>query len=246
MKKYLVAIALLLALAIPGDVFAAIAFDSTSTKSTTSSGAGFDFNHTATGSNLVLMVSAESDNGVDRISGITYNGVAMTRLFAGGWGGVHYYYFYYLIAPATGTNVIHVTTRQDRQFNLIAATYTGVDQTSFPSVGAQGNGTNTSVSAGLTTTVDNSWLVFAPAHADSDATAAGANTTLRAGITGGFTGQLAHLDSNGPKSPAGAYTLAASWGSSVPYEYQIVALAPAPEPPAPLASLLGLVRAWWF
>lgn len=123
----------------------AIAFDAGSSGFISGS-ASITVSHTCTGANRALVVSASCPNSFDYLAGatVTYNGVSMgaarinsglTNLFS---------YIWVLAAPATGTNPIVITPTGSAYVDLIAASFTGVDQTTPVSV------TNSSVNGSAT------------------------------------------------------------------------------------------------
>lgn len=57
----------------------AIAFDATTTSSLGSAVTSITFSHTCTGSNRILFVCT-ANNGGANVTGVTYNGVAMTNI----------------------------------------------------------------------------------------------------------------------------------------------------------------------
>lgn len=186
---------------------------------------------TGSGSNRVLIVGVRiNDPGVggDKVTGVTYNSVAMSKKVDLGSATVGWHeYIYYLANPDTGAHDV-VITRSDSGFiESDCASYTDADQSGVDNFSSAKNDTNvSSLSLPLTTNVDNCWLI-AHASNDSDVFQAGANTTLRT------TGAQVLCDSNGPKSPAGAYSLALTIGGANMLNIGvIVSLAPASAPPA--------------
>lgn len=68
----------------------------------------------------------------DRITGVTYNGTAMTLLAKVQGSGARWLYEYRLIAPASGTHNIVVSASSNAPISLIATSYTGCHQSSQP------------------------------------------------------------------------------------------------------------------
>ena len=106
----------------------AIAFDAssagTSVTSTTQTLA-----HTCSGVNRILFVNTGITS-ADTIPGITYNGVALTKIASVING--RYFSLWYLIAPATGANNIVVTSSVSDILRSCAVSYTGAKQSGVP------------------------------------------------------------------------------------------------------------------
>lgn len=192
MKRLLV---LLVVLLLPLQGYAAIAFDASSADADTTN--SLTFSHTTGGSDRILFCMAyiNEGSGQDRVSGITYNGDAMTlvdkNLIAS-----DYTYLFYLIAPDTGTNDVVISLNSSVGILGACGSYTGADQTSQPdsfdtnTAGPAGGAT--SLTTSTTVVEDDSWLV-------------GAGRWMSGGIaagTGGFLRQAmvntgsAYFDSN--------------------------------------------------
>jgi hypothetical protein len=107
----------------------AIAFDASSVGHQDFGGT-MTISHTCTGSNLVLVAMAANTSSSDKVSGVTYNGVAMTRVRAELGLVSATPYVYILANPATGTHdIVWTFTSADQTFSGINASFTGVDQT---------------------------------------------------------------------------------------------------------------------
>lgn len=139
----------------------AILFDSSALK--TSGGVNpFSWSHTITGFSPVLLVGVISDSTSNAVTGITYNGVALTKIDSQAQGGNVKVEFWYLKAPATGTNTVQVTMTSTGDTGAFSLSYTGVDQAApiDASAGTTGvSGTNPSLN--LTTISTNSLVVDA-------------------------------------------------------------------------------------
>ena len=189
----------------------AIALDATSSISDagfTNVGAGpAVWSHTcAAGAYLTVMI--ETGNG-DFVSGVTYNGVAMTQGVKRAMT-VGEAYVYYLANPSSGANDISVSlSSSESAFMGMGTSFTGVNQ------GApEATGTGSSTSTGLvsvTTVTDNDWLVGIFVTEAGSALTVGANTTQRKGNTG----TAISVDTNAAQTPAGAKTMTATNGSGL-------------------------------
>jgi hypothetical protein len=195
----------------------AIAYDN-STAGGKSTGTSQTFAHTCTGDNLVIIVGILTV-GSDTVSGVTYNGVAMTRVDAQAGGG-ECGYLYILANPATGANNVVISTSSSVDIYGFAASYTGCAQGGQPDAHAKNSATATSLTAAVNTGVDNCWLVMF-ARSQSAYT-----------VTGGTTERVndgTHIyglfDSNGAKTPAGSYSLGLTFSSTV-YIYCVASIKP--------------------
>jgi hypothetical protein len=130
----------------------AIALD-TSTQLEESTTATESWSHTCSGTDRILLVAVFPAN-FSTLTGVTYNGVAMTLIAS------HTDIFLYkLIAPATGANNIEVTASANR-WSAIAASFTGCDQEQNPIVQTTGTSSGpTQPSTDITTITPNEMVV---------------------------------------------------------------------------------------
>lgn len=174
------------------------------------------WSHTCTGSNLILFVFAENQPNGSPVTGVTYNGVAMTQigstLNSGGNSAAN---LWYLIAPATGTHTVTMSASGGfgGNFEGVSASYTGVDQTTPINVSPNGSGTGTSATTSTTTTVDKCWAVYLVLPKGVDSTAS-TNSTL---IAASFADHASAYDNSAvaPITPAGSYSMSATLPSAV-------------------------------
>lgn len=156
----------------------AVAFDASANGSVT-----FDvtltFAHTVSGSDRLLLVAVLC-NPNSAITGVTYNGVSMTAVETGD----ALIRLYALVNPATGSNNVVVTTDVDNEIVAIAASYTGVDQ-STPYDGTQASATGDgSPSVSVSSATDN-MVVGMSGYVDASGQtvqSAGAGQTSRGSI----------------------------------------------------------------
>ena len=167
------------------------------TASSTTTGATLTFSHTNT-AGTILWVGVVSYNGTDVITGVTYNGVSMTRALAIAQGANGYVYLYYLASPATGANDVVVSQSASVTIQAVAASYTGASTTGIPDTSNTATGTSGSSTVSVTTVADNCWGVGVTwtNRTNSDG-------TLGA-IIGGLTSQFSMFDSNSSLTPAGS------------------------------------------
>lgn len=210
---------------------ASIAVDATSQGYANST--SLTFAHTSTGSDLILMVQLWTFPSGDTVSGITYNGTALTKKGTRSADAGGYTNQWSLVAPSTGANNIVISMSSSQVF-ATAVTYTGVDQTTpHPDATVTGTQTGTTgLSASMTTTVDQSWLVMA-GRSPSRVPTAGANTLLRK--TNGTSGDAGWtLDSDGGRS-TGSNALNWSYSPSATTYYVMSVIAPSAGASTPVA-----------
>jgi hypothetical protein len=185
---------------------AAIALD-TSVNGGQVTGTSLTWSHTCTGSNLILFVSTvDGTGGSSNITGVTYAGVAMTKIGTGVQvSGDRWIELWYLIAPTTGANNVVVSANTSVYMHGISASYTGASQTGQPDASNAATGTGVTATVNVVTAADNCWTVTTAKSGGGSTISGGTNDTLRQS-----SGQIMQGDSNGPLSPAGTYTMTAS------------------------------------
>ena len=206
-------LALLVLLLAASPAWAQIAFDNGTTLAAMQTAAVGSWSHTSTGSNLVLVcgVTYWHNDATLTVNGITYNGVALTKIRTDTHSGDNTKEsdLWYLIGPATGSNTVEVTMNKTagNDWGAAVVSLTGVDQASPLDADNGASGDSTTISVSVTTVADNSWVVDNIFDRQSDATT---NQTLRAGPLDGSMREA--MASFGPKTPAGAVTM--SWTKS--------------------------------
>ena len=155
-----------------------------SVSSFASNGTGpFTWSHTCSGSDRFLIVGIAHYDSGDSVSGVTYDGVAMTAVPLGATSnGTSYLCFitlYYLIAPNTGTHDIVVSvTGGVFDFGAGATSYTDVHQTTPLGPAATAIGTSTTPSVTVSSAVNE--IVFDSLSIIHDGTlSVGADQTQR-------------------------------------------------------------------
>lgn len=199
--------------------FAAISYDSSS-GGTVNPSTSLTFTHTVTGSNTVLICSLLSNN---TVTGITFNGDALTQIKKLFDNSTWYNYLYGMIDPDAGAHNVVVSNSQSTVIFASCASYAGVDTATFPdSSNSSVGGTGGFVTTYTTTTVANGWLVTGIAGEDGGVTA-GTSTTSR-DIR---SAQEGIGDSNGSVGSAGSHNLTWFKGGTANTEAMtILALAP--------------------
>lgn len=169
--------------------------------------------HTCGANATILVVHTRSDAAV--VSGVTYNGVALTQLSAIVAGG--FYAVWYLVSPATGAHNI-VVTAVGSQVGILGISYTGARVTGVPDAVTTNNSANATITTSITSVTDQSLACYAVEDRSGVAPTAGANCTQRA--TGSAASCMTFFDGNGPITPPGVFTMtanitAASTGSAM-------------------------------
>lgn len=144
---------------------------------------GLTASHTVTGSNPAIMVWIFANNSGDVVTGVTYNGVAMTQVAkkARSDYALQICYLYYLPNCATGSNnVVISSTLPITNSTVYAVSYAGVANAGVENSGSAATGSATA-SASATTIDSGAWLIGGAwtALGDSSLTAS-TNTTQRA------------------------------------------------------------------
>jgi hypothetical protein len=173
-----------------------IAFDAETDENGASASANPTYTkaHTCTGSNRILFVGVSVQSTTDDLTGITYNGVAMTRMGArvNGIAGSESQYLYMLVNPASGSNNVVFTCNATRTIRFNIVSYTGAHQSNQPSAGdTGGSGASTSLALTSTQGEGSPWFVMFGRN-DTGNYSAGTNTTIR-----GNTSAFAICDTNG-------------------------------------------------
>lgn len=185
----------------------AIALD-TSTSVDTSGVGPFNLAITTSGTNRVLIVYIGIEAASpDKVTGVTYNGVAMTLLGKAFIStGPDESYLYALVNPTIGANNVTVTVSATVGFiNISAVNYTGASQSAVPSnVVTNQTGTNQTVS--ITSAVSTSWVVGTTANDGTASVVTITNGTIRQNPNG----SRAQWDSGGTVSGTTAFNASAT------------------------------------
>ena len=195
--------------------FGAIAFDSASTN-TADDVSSLTISHTVTGSNTILVVCSAVEgttSGNQPITGITYNGVALTKIHDIAGSANNRTEQWYLVAPSSGANDIVITytgvvgSGAGQGVAGAGLSITGAKQQA-PEASAEASGSSSTATVNVTTLTNNAWV--------TDCTYSGlaANTlTVGADQTSRFNfenaGSHDTAGSTEPKATAGSVT--SSW-----------------------------------
>ena len=139
------------------------------------------FAYSTSGSNRYLTVSVIIDSS-STVTGVTYNGVAMTNLVSIRNTGGHIVYIWGLVAPATGSNNVVVTASSSTTIGAGAIAFTGVNQTT-PTSSPQTNQADAVTSSSLTVTSKVDDMVIDTIGSAISAPTVGAGQTQRYSLT---------------------------------------------------------------
>lgn len=201
----------------------AIALDATSTANTT--GTSSTWAHTCSGNNRILFVGVGTDFSGDVITGVTYNGVAMTEITRQATIGTNNYfaYLYYLINPASGANNIVVSASGSYNLRTDAVSYTGALQSGQPDAFNKATSNTTDQAVSVTVVAINSWIV---AFGQSKGAIPAVGTGLTSRATEGINCRIG--DSNAPLS-VGVNTVHFTRASADDIGVIAASFSPAPE-----------------
>jgi len=182
----------------------AIAYDSSGTlaRANTSSLSG-SFTNTA---GDALWVDVMLDGTISNlVTGVTYNGVAMTQIDTQARSNVIdvRIYTYFMIAPATGSNTLTVSLSSSAQVRATAVSYRGVKQSTTidNQIITNAINVNSPKSRNLTPVADNCWVRAVFYVSGNTNLAAGTATTARQTNTSG-TNSIISVDGNALIHPA--------------------------------------------
>lgn len=222
----------------------AIAFDATSKAEYAGGQTSQTVSHTCSGANRLLLVAVLSNSAnTDNISGVTYNGSAMTRLtnISPNSGTGFFWALYYMIAPPTGAHDIVATCSASAGMITMGASYTGVKQTDFPNAQVTSVQDNrTTFTQALTSVADNCWFFSAVCQnvywfMPSTGVTERNSQSTKYRVIG---------DSNGPKTPAGSYSMSYTIDAGDPdYDtgWIMIAFEPAPAEVANTTNFFQLI-----
>lgn len=208
--------------------FAAIAFDNSAQAVTSGNASSLTYSITVANTNPILIVKVDT---VATITGVTFNGVAMTQAcLATNILDVNTnVYVFYLKAPTSGANSIVITastalhTMSSTAFSFTGALQTGTVDVGTPYYNTIAESGNITVTVNVTT--PNSWMFAA-----QDSQAANPDTAINS-IFGFTTGNPAFQDaySNAPVG-SGNQTIGYHWPSNDNHAICAIAFPPTVSP----------------
>jgi len=207
----------------------AITLDATSTGATPTTGLTTTVSHVcAAGAVLYVLVAIR--HGADLMTGVTYNGSALTQVAYIG-GSVHNY-IYRITAPSTGTHDIVVTysSAVDRAKHVSGISLLGVDTTTPEDVTGTLQPTSSPSTINLTTTTDDTVLLDSfVANETNTMTEGSGQTVISKGSVAGATYSNTHGQSYKlTTGAAGSYAMSWSWTGTGQYSHCAVAVNAAP------------------
>jgi hypothetical protein len=217
--------------------WAQIAYDNSAASYCTScSSLTFSVTVGAAGTNRLLFVGVSiSKYQVSGVSGVTYAGVAMTKIRSDDYlyQGTPYKTqssIWRLVAPSTGANNVVVTLNGSHDaLRAGAISLTGIDQTSPVDAHNGAYGSSDTPSVSVTAVADNAWVLdtLAEEYPNVVLTPQSGQTARWQAIQYTAAGSGSHI---GPKTPPGSQTM--SWGTYGTYwAISAASLKPA-SPPA--------------
>lgn len=246
LMKYLLPIIAFFLLA--PSAFAAIAFDAGEHVDGAANTDTLTISHTSTGSNLIMFVCPFSSNygsQTDVVTGVTYNGVSLTRINTAVMPtSDDRVYLYYLAGPATGTHNVVISANSGNAGRTLSgnvATYSGASQTGIPDAQTTTNGSAiTSLTGTLTTVADNTWLVGCGRNDITNTPTAGTNTFMR------IQDSRSLVDTNAAQTPAGSHSITVNVSSQTQMNMALASFAPFVAASVALPSILSLVWSMWI
>lgn len=183
-------------------------------------GTSLTYSFTCSGNNRRLYVGVMGAINSLLISGVTYNGVAMTFIDRIQVTSDRWIYLYELINPATGANNIVISASSSTAISGIAIQFAGARQTTAIDNYTKGTANSaTSITQSLTPTKDNAHLLMFVKNGAGSAPAAGTGSTLQA------SGGNLSMFTAGPISPAASTSMQAT-GTSANWAAIIASIAP--------------------
>lgn len=194
----------------------ALAVDAVSTASGSGTGP-FSWSHTCSGSDRLLFVAVSHYHVSSTVSGVTYNSVAMTAVPSGSTNnGQFFVTLYYLIAPASGSNTVSVSTSAVYDIGVAAISFTGGHQTTPIGTAVTATGSSTTPSVVASSAADEI-VLDALTIVHSGTLSVGADQTSRWNAATGN----AFIKMAGSTEPGVASTTM-SWSNSTSQDWAIV------------------------
>jgi hypothetical protein len=202
----------------------AVTYD-TGTDGGNASATSLTYSHTVTGSDVILFVGVTGDYTSDGVTGVTYNGVAMTLLDKnnGLSNLARWTYLWVLMAPATGAHNVVVSASGSQFIASLAVSYTGTKQTGQPDAHVFDRTAGGTLTSNITTVADNS-LIIAYLHDDGGNGNPGSGATKRV-EDAAFNGLNVFIEKNAATTPAGATSI--DWTSAGVANAALASIAPA-------------------
>jgi hypothetical protein len=202
-----------------------VAFDA-ATSAAPATGTTRTWSHTCgAGADRLLLVHVEIASTNDWVTGVTYNGVAMTQIAHEGDFATMSTYLYALVAPATGANNVVVTS--SNSVAIAGCSYSVANAKQMTTMDVMLLGNNSATTSRLwgptTTTVDRALVVLFVWNS-AEVPVAGANVTNRSVVNR----QSSVVDRGGITTPAGDVYLTQTTTGATTWSSMSVGIAPVP------------------
>ena len=188
----------------------------------------FSFNHTVGSGNEGILIFIYSSRGAIAVSGVTFNGVALTSGYVTGKFDNFLSEFWYLLKPATGTHSIAVTlsTTDNNRHCAGAVSFFNVEQTDPFKVTDEQSGTASSFSNSFNSTLDGQYAIDGQSSSSDVAGTVVAGQTLIKARTSTESCGMSYKS----LGTSGAETVGwTGFSSSLPYMDGVVVIQPAEE-----------------
>lgn len=194
---------------------------------------------------LVVSISSQDSNHANvPITGVTYNGVALTKAKEDMASSNNTSSsIWYLLNPASGTHNVIVSATGSVQILAVSSSWSGVAQSGQPDASAgagTANNNSSSPSQAITTVADNSLIVDAISSEANRTAIGGSQTTI--GVVQGQSFENVSA-SYMIKTPAGSATMSATLSSGQPWSMTVASFSPVAAAGAtrtPRLALLGV------
>lgn len=183
-----------------------IAFDAISSVAAATA-TSLTFAHTCTGDHRILFVGGRDKIAAATVvTGITYNGVAMTQIDGVQVPSNIFITLWVLMAPDTGSNNVVVSASESVSLRFIAVSYTGAKQANQPENSDTNTATGTStINTTITPAPDKCWMVCLVQEKNGTlVVTSGSGDTVR---LSGDAGGVGFVDTGEDISPAAANTM---------------------------------------
>jgi hypothetical protein len=191
------------------------------------------------GSNTYGVVTTAGKQGTDTITGVTWNGVSMTKIVTRQVPAAdRYITLWGLASPSAGVTNIVASSSESNFIGFTAGYYTGAQSASAADSSNSGTNSASPITVSTTTVADNCWLVGAASGVSDGAPSSWTTGTSR------DTGAGSHgtADSNAAQTPAGSHSLAAAFTHTTNnHALVVMSIAPYSPPSARPAFLLNFV-----
>jgi hypothetical protein len=182
-------------------------------------GTSFSFAHECSGSDRILIVQVYAAVTSDP-TGVTYNGVAMTKLYGHTVASTNRASIWFLLAPATGSNNVVISHASSVDVMAISASFTGVEQVTPPI--STGSGTADSVEIMFDVLQDNTYMIEAVYLLEETTTTPDSGQTELVEQIDFGTNSFFYKEEDAAEEVEHSIT----FGASTTYRYHLLCLAP--------------------